>query len=55
MYHGQRRPSTRANSESTSMVETAKMPPGRSDEWMERRSSAGSGRCSITSQRVITS
>ena len=55
MYHGQRRPATRGNSASTSMVEIATTPPGRSACQIARRSEAGSGRCSMTSQIVTAS
>ena len=55
MYHGQRRPATRGKRAATSIVEIATMPPGRSALRIARRSEAGSGRCSMTSQMVTTS
>ena len=55
MYQGQRRPATRGKSASTSIVVTAKMPPGRSAECTARSVLAGSGRCSMTSHIVTTS
>ena len=55
MYQGQRLPASRGKSASTSIVEIATTPPGRSACQIARRSEAGSGRCSMTSQIVTAS